>query len=228
MVRADMERRIQETLAQSLQMVAAHHGDTNIFAGYTANLDLIATLDSATLAALTDQIGAARILAALDDPPMVVRTPAELLAGFWLQMAAQKGGEWPLVDLETFRWMREVLPVRPGVGGTGIQAACALAHLGLRPILNVPWRDRELVELLPGGVQVAANGQVLPATDPRAVDSDHETTFHFILEYAKGATWQLGGRSMVATRTDRFIVPFDPDEREFRIDDTFRSASLSR
>ncbi len=226
MVRPDMKRHIQDTLARALRMVAEQDGDTNICAGYTANLDLIATLDSPILADLADKVRPDQILAKLDDPPMVVREPADLLAGLWLQMEEQKGGEWPLQNLETFRWMREVLPVRPGVGGTGIQAACALAYLGLRPLLNVPWRDQELLDLLPARVQVAANGQVLPADDPRVVDADHETTFHFILEYVKGATWHLGGRSVVATRTDRFIVPFDPDEREFRIDDTFRSASL--
>ncbi|MBW7883848.1 MAG: hypothetical protein H3C34_14655 [Caldilineaceae bacterium] len=214
-------------LADTLRLVAAHEGRTHICTGYTANLDLIVSLDTATIATLIASVDAARLQQKIEHPAYVIREPADLWAGLWIQLRDQKGGEWPLEDAATYRWLREYLPGRPGVGGTGIQAACALARLGLRPLLNVPWRDRELLDLLPENVLITAGGQVLPATHGQARDPEHQTTVHFILEYARGTTWRLAGQETTATRTDRFIVPFDPEEREFHIDATFRAASLA-
>ena len=197
-----MTAALHDRVHQAARLIETHGARAKIFAGYTANLDLIVRLAQADGDWLSRELGD---FGSGTDGGCAIHTPSDLGRALRTQIERGKGGEWPLEDQATYDWMQARFAGAPALGGTGAQAAATLAHLGFRPTLNLPARDPRLIALLPAGVRSPGRADAAKAT------------VHFIFEFEAGFALRNGDRAVVAAAGDRLIVPFDPARCEFAI-----------
>ena len=149
----------------------------------------------------------------LTQPPAELRSPEDVLAGVAWSVAHSTALERVLTDEGTFHWLMEHLPVhRPAVGGNSGNMALALADLGFpRVLVFTPPLHPTLAELLAQApqIQVLAGSQgAVPI--PAAPVPAREGALHWIFEYPPGMELLLAGRTVTATRANRFIAAWNP------------------
>ncbi|RUU46278.1 6-phosphofructokinase [Mesorhizobium sp. M6A.T.Ce.TU.002.03.1.1] len=130
-------------------------------------------------------------------------SPAAQLADLLLSRAARGvGGEvrfdWP----EGPAWLRERLPLRYALGGTGPQAAWVLGQLGVRSLVAIEDRHAAMLRLIPAGV-LLAESETLKTPDAVSPAGPHIPEI-FIFEFTAGRA--IG--AVVPTRSSRVIVRF--------------------
>lgn len=111
--------------------------------------------------------------------------------------------DWP----EGLRWLAEALGPsnRVQVGGTGPQAAWALAVLGAPSIMALESRSREQLDVLSPDILVCREGRMVPVHELPA-DADAAPIRNEILEFPDGS----GLLDRSADRFHRVIVRFSP------------------
>lgn len=130
-------------------------------------------------------------------------TPAAQLANLLLSRAARGvGGEvqfdWP----EGPAWLRERLPLRYALGGTGPQAAWVLGQLGVRSLVAIEDRHAAMLREIPPAVLLAER-DALKTADAVSTAGPHIPEI-FIFEFTAGRA--IG--AVVPTRSSRVIVRF--------------------
>jgi len=120
------------------------------------------------------------------------------------------------------RWLSEHFQGERKVGGTGAQAACALAKLGIPTILHITSFPPEQAELLSreGKIMIPYSQGLQRAEE--AARRDDLPMWHYIFEFRQGTKIDLGARVIIAKKDDRFIVPYDLANASFTIDENFR------
>lgn len=149
----------------------------------------------------------------LAQPPAELRSPEDVLAAVAWSVGHSTALERVLTDEGTFHWLMEHLPVhRPAVGGNSGNMALALADLGLpRVLVFTPPLHPTLVQLLNQApqIQVLAGSQG-PVSITAAPVPAQEGALHWIFEYPPGMELHLPGRTVAATRANRFIAAWNP------------------
>lgn len=143
----------------------------------------------------------------MHDMQPLLDAPAESAAGkladLLLARAARGvGGEvrfdWP----EGPAWLRERLPPRYALGGTGPQAAWVLGQLGVPSLVAIEDRHAAMLREIPAGVLLAEKG-ALKAADAVSTAGPHIPEI-FIFEFTAGRP--IG--TVVPTRSSRVIIRF--------------------
>ena len=119
--------------------------------------------------------------------------------------------EWP----EGPAWIKNHLPVRYDLGGTGPHAARALSALGAKALVALQDRSAQMLSLFPPDVVLAEGDRIVAAQHAtRHGEPSPET---FIFEYAAASEI----RGAVLPRSSRIIVRFD--DRGVDIDPAFEA-----
>lgn len=212
--------RYAEAFARALRG-AAQPG--RIACGFTNNVDRVADVDGAHLSRLLAQAGVAL---PHGRGPLLVRTPAELLAGMAAFVRDGRGGELTVLDAGLYRWMEAHFAFRgaPQLGGTAAQSAHTLARLGFDTLLHVTSLSPQQAALLDNtGRTLIATGDGLqrPADAARPADP---TMVHVIFEYAAGTEIAAGGVRAAAPAANRIIVSYDPINGDLAFDPHYVAA----
>jgi ADP-dependent phosphofructokinase/glucokinase len=192
-----------------------------IICGYTINIDLVIPVEASHIEKLA-QGREIDILKAMDNPKGRIETPIDFLSGLLYLMDKGRGGEWMVENEEVSHWLSEHFQGGRKVGGTGAQAACALAKLGIPTILHITSFPPEQAELLPGeGKIMIPYPQGLQRAE-EAARRDDLLMWHYIFEFRQGTKIDLGTKVIITKKDDRFIVPYDLANANFTIDENFR------
>ncbi len=161
----------------------------------TTDIDEIYALRAHELAALEHE--------AADGAGLAARVASAILDWVGTGKDAELDWRWS----EGHEWLRATLaaPTRVQLGGTGPQAAWALASLGAPSVMALACRHPEQLDVLPVTMQIVEDGRLVEvgvATPNTATPPCR----HAILECAQGTSW----RGMSTPRASRLIVRFAP------------------
>jgi ADP-dependent phosphofructokinase/glucokinase len=116
------------------------------------------------------------------------------------------GGEFHLDWKEGGKWIEENLRITNwGIGGTGAQAAQALATLGAPALMSLEDRCAEVLDILHPGIEVATASGIVPCV--AVAKNKRSRPAHYIFEYTSGK--QIAGIN--PSRSSRTIVRFADD-----------------
>ncbi|MEM7112820.1 MAG: ADP-dependent glucokinase/phosphofructokinase [Chloroflexota bacterium] len=216
---------MKEAAQQAIDYLHREGPKLTLYLGFATMLDSVIHLTTEKVHPLLDGLDAQRLAERIANPRYMVHDVYDFWSGVWLQAAQGKGGDWKLEDATTFEWMMDTFSGKWQIGGAAGQGAATLARLGVRPRLNVPWREQKLLDLFPDGVLVAAPDGFLAARETAV--STHTTTIHPIFEFDTGFQMRVGQQTVVASKSDRLIIPFDPTRKEFRIEPSYETALLN-
>jgi ADP-dependent phosphofructokinase/glucokinase len=143
----------------------------------------------------------------------------DLWKAVWSCMANERDGEVVFEWAGGDEWLREVLgpPGRAQVGGTGPQAAWALATLGAACVLALEIRSAEQLAVLHPDVLLCSGRRLVPAGRV-GTEGGSAPARHHVIEFPAGTKWE--GRRL--RRACRLIVRFAPRGLEY--DEEFLSA----
>ncbi len=179
-----------------------------IFMGLTANIDYIVRLRQNHI----DQFSAQNPdWYKKDFPKEYIRSSADLLHILAYYFETSQGGEWHLGSSSFYQELKRNLPYKCSAGGTGLQAAITLGHLGIESKVNIPLPDCKFQEMIPPQVHLI--------DDDRANFS--QATRHIILEFGPDLYIAMGSKKIYCKRANRLIMPWDPDNAEFYIQPRF-------
>ena len=169
--------------------------------GYTSNLDLLCDFRAEKLNELLARHMAGRRLEEMRIAG-TIRTMEELLETVVYYCIRGIGGE---ADLEAPELVRACFPYQNGMGGTGVQAALALAALGGETIVHLTDDSKEVRDqLCSPHIHVAlSDGTIGHAGD---AESSNPQESHFILQFKKGDVVRLDGQTAVIPCSNRLIL----------------------
>ncbi len=169
--------------------------------GYTSNLDLLCNFRVSVLNELI-----ARHLPGLTRAdlkiPAWIESLEDLLVAVAYFCVHGIGGEVEIADgeilKEHFAWV-------PGVGGTGVQAAKALAAIGCPSIVHLTDDSEEVCRLLdsPFIYTVGGDGRLIRTSQVVPV---HPQEVHYIIQFRKGDVVELGEEKIPVPASNRLIV----------------------
>lgn len=192
-------RRAYDALEQS---VASRAMDSRYTAlGYTSNLDLLCDFRVEKLNELLAQHMAGRRLEQMKIAK-VICTMEELLETIVYYCIHGIGGE---ADVEHPELVRASFPFTNGMGGTGVQAALALAAIGGESIVHLTDDSKEVCDQLvsPHIHMALADGTLGHAGD---VAAHNPQEIHFILQFKKGDVVRLGEQAVAIPCSNRVIL----------------------
>ncbi len=162
-----------------------------LLAGFNAFVDAVYAVDAAILE---------RLLAEARAAPGGAATGPRLAAEIIARIGDGRGGalclNWPAGPAWADRLFGE--PAILQLGGTGPQAAWALATLGAPAIVALTDRSDEQLAVLPPGVKLCEAGGLVDATELSARLPPRKPR-NIILEFTEGTRWS-GGRVVRSTR----------------------------
>lgn len=169
--------------------------------GYTSNLDLICDFDIEQFNDLLDKyIGDYKNLKL--EIAGKIRTIEELLETISYYCVHGIGGE---VDIENVELINQVFSYQTAIGGTGVQAAMALANIGCSSIVHLTDDSEEVCNILQNPYVYTVDHQKrLVHTDE--VSSIQEQEVHFIIQFKKGDRIKLGNWKKIIPCSNRLIL----------------------
>lgn len=188
--------------------------------GYTSDLDIVFRYDAAVFNRLLrghyPSAEAPRIL-----PEDSIDSIADLARVVAAYMIAGEGGEIDITDYEVCRYLNEHFEGVHGLGGTCAQGAAALAAMGMPLLAHISDRCEEVCSLLDyPGLHTVKDGKSVPITE---IATKETPVYHMILQYTKGDTLEIGGRTYTVPCSNRLIMDYDTIHKDLRIDEDFKS-----
>ena len=169
--------------------------------GLGSSLDYEVTWDGQAVSRIVAELG----VTGRDPAPAEIRDERDLLAAVLAYFATGTGTERYVAAPGPIESMASLLPGRRVLGGTGVRAARILELAGMGYTLHLASSGPEIMRLLPAG--------------PRYLS--HSTTGlsypHVIVQFDRGATVNVGGRTITAPRDNRLIFVHDPDNESLKI-----------
>ncbi|MBN8996629.1 MAG: hypothetical protein J0H94_15525 [Rhizobiales bacterium] len=188
-----------------------------LLAGFNIFVDATYPMDGARIARLAAEAG--RVAAAEDMGPGLA---AEILA----RLGGGRGGaiciDWTAGPAWTTRLLGE--PAALQLGGTGPQAAWALAAIGAPAVIALTDRSDEQLSVLHSGISIAAGeGRLLP---PQEVTrrTPPQKPRNVILEFTEGTPWP-GGSVRRSTRIMLRFIDYGMERDEYFADAARRMAT---
>ncbi len=141
-----MRESFEKRYRQVVEDIAKASGQARkwLSVGFTSNLDQVLGWDPQKMSELL-QIHCTGIP---EQPRTFVHTPEELLSDIAWYLKAGRGGELEIEEAELCDFFRQHFCCEDALGGTGVQAAAALAAAGIRCFCHPSDRSREVYRLL--------------------------------------------------------------------------------
>jgi ADP-dependent phosphofructokinase/glucokinase len=153
--------------------------------------------------------------------------PVDVLRGFVECFSKGIAQEWLVGTAETFAWMRDHLGYdKQQMGGQGGIIANVMAVAGVQNVYvhcaSLPGQQAGLFLGDPSLKSTDQGGGLHAAS---AIDRpDDLPLIHWILEFDKGAELKIGGLTLVAPKSNRFIATYDPLNFRLAVDPGFDAA----
>ena len=129
------------------------------------------------------------------------------------------GGEIEITDRKVVNFLKERFTTHFALGGTCAQAATAFGTIGFPSIVHITDRSREVSRLMDGlGIEVVAPSGRIPILEGA---SDDLPVQHLILQYPKGARFNILGRECSTPISNRLIMDYDKIHKFVPIDPNF-------
>lgn len=131
--------------------------------------------------------------------------------------------EWLIEDEKVYGWLNDTIGYdQLQMGGQGGIVANAMAVCGVDPVYvhcaSLPEEQGKLFLDLPNLVSVDGAGNVKKAYEISRKDLP---LIHWIIEFDKGDTLDLGGKTITCPKSNRFIATYDPLNFKLDIDKPF-------
>jgi ADP-dependent phosphofructokinase/glucokinase len=156
-----------------------------------------------------------------------IAEPLDLLRGFVECFSKGIAQEWLVTDEAAFRWMQDNLGYdRLQMGGQGGIIANVMSVCGVRQVyVHCASLPGQQAGLFLGNIKLLSTdhqGRLHPASQ---VDREGDQPLvHWILEFDKGAELKIGGLTLTAPKSNRFIATFDPLNFVLAVDPGFDAA----
>lgn len=169
--------------------------------GFTSNLDLLCDFEVSILNRLLAQYLPQATAAEIKVPELIV-TMEDLLHAIIYFCMQGIGGE---VEIANGSLLDEHFAWKQGMGGTGVQAAMALAAIGCPSIVHLTDDSKEVCEILdsPHIYTVSPEGELIHTNQ---VISTQEQEVHYIIQFKKGDIIQLGEERITIPVSNRLIL----------------------
>jgi ADP-dependent phosphofructokinase/glucokinase len=179
---------------------------------FNANIDAVLKVKPEALQewAAREKLGFAQLTA---EGPKRIASAADVLRGFVECFSKGIAQEWLVTNEGAFQWMRDTLGYdHLQMGGQGGIIANVMAVTGVQKVYvhcaSLPRQQAGLFLGHAGLVSSDKTGKLCPASQ---IDREGDVPLiHWILEYDKGATLTIGGRTITCPKSNRFIATYDP------------------
>ncbi|MBO5284494.1 MAG: hypothetical protein J6B00_01315 [Alphaproteobacteria bacterium] len=179
---------------------------------FNANIDAILKINGETLKKLIidNHISASE----LEDIKLsCFNSPKDVLIGIVKCFSRGIAEEWVTEDIAVYNWMEKNLGFdRLQMGGQGGIIANALALLGIKKVIthtnSHPKIQAEQFLGLNNLYAIADDGSLQKAS--KISRTQDIPLIHWIIEFDKGDSFTLDGRTFVCPKSNRFIATYDP------------------
>ena len=172
--------------------------------GYMSDLDIVFEYDQAAYdRLLADYL---REEPSTFEGDMIDSTEAlaRVTAAYMLQGL---GGEIDITDFAVCEYMNAHFKGTPSLGGTGVQAASALAAMGMPLLAELSDRCREVCTLMDyPGLYAVKGDQAVPVME---IAEDETPVYHMIFQYTKDDALTVNGTQHQAPVANRLIMDYD-------------------
>lgn len=169
--------------------------------GYTSNLDVLCDFQTDRLNQLLEKYMPEANLNELKDVK-VIRTMEEFLRTVVFFCHKGIGGE---VDIDNFDSIKNSFASKLGIGGTAMQAAMALATIGLPSIVHLTDNSREVCDIL-NSIYIYTVDDKEKLIHTNDVIQSNEQEIHYIIQFQKGDIIRLGDQMVVIPVSNRLII----------------------
>ncbi len=186
-------------------------GSRYVAAGLTSNVDLLVQWDAGVLQSWVDQYATG--------PRNISNVESMTDLVDMLLFRLPEGGTECFICEEVARTIESSLKmVSYGVGGTGAQAACALANFGVKSVAHLTSFGPQFADLLNyPQLSVYSGGRALPVQQFLQENPDRYAP-HFILQFQKGATLKFKDQSYTAPVANKVILAWDVINSQLPLD----------
>ena len=169
--------------------------------GYTSNLDFLCDFQVERLNQLLAEYMPYADLSKLQ-PANQIDSMDELLGTMVYYCMNGIGGE---ADVENIKLVEESFPFEYGMGGTGVQAAMALAELECPSVVHLTDDSKEVCDILrsPYIYTVSKDGRLVHTEE---IAQTQEQEIHFIIQFKKGDVICLGEQKVEIPVSNRLIL----------------------
>ena len=186
--------------------------------GYTSDLDIVFRYNSDAFNVLTKEY-------LTEVPQIQAEDSIDSLADFTrivaAYMIAGAGGESDINDYRVCEYLRAHFEGVPGLGGTCAQGAAALGAMGMPLVACISDRCREVCEMMDyPGLYTVKDGKTVPIME---IATDHNPVYHMILQYTKGDTLEINGKTYTVPCSNRLIMGYDKVHKDLNVDDDFKT-----
>lgn len=177
------------------------NGRVKVVLGLGSSLDYEVTWDGQAISRIAAELG----VTGRDPAPAEIRDERDLLTAALAYLATGTGTERYVEAPGPIESMVSLLPGRSTLGGTGVRAARILELTGMDYTLHLAAAGPEIMGLLPAGQHYLSHSTA-GASYP-----------HVIVQFDRGATVSVGGRTFTAPRDNRLIFVHDPHNENLEI-----------
>lgn len=152
-----------------------------------------------------------------------IRSREDAVRGIIKCFAGGFAEEWLIEDEGVYSWLNDKIGYdQLQMGGQGGIVANAMAVCGVDPVYvhcaSLPEVQAGLFLDLPNLQSVDGNGQLKKAC---LIAREEMALIHWIIEFDKGDTLTLGGKTITCPKSNRFIATYDPLNFKLAIDKPF-------
>ncbi|WP_367344440.1 ADP-dependent glucokinase/phosphofructokinase [Methanomethylovorans sp.] len=179
-----------------------------VLCAYNANIDALHSITGAEVSAMLASVDVAEVVEKIRDPPGLIDSMSDFLAGLLLCMKEGIGAEWLIHGPDTFKLLKEQFIHRSKLrmgGNMGIMAN-VLSEMGAE--LVVPNVVNPTSQQLSFFSQKAV---YIPRAEPcsKEMKCEDDENIHFVFDFKKGDRVKYGDIFFTVPRENRFIATYD-------------------
>ncbi len=192
---------------------------------FNSNIDAVIHLTPALFSKLCNSADAAPEKLS-GEGNRAIANKADLLRGFAHCFSKGIAQEWLISDPAIADWLAAELPERHlQMGGQGGIIANVMSTCEVQQVLvhgaSLPAEQCQLFVDRDNLLTATASGDLIPA---RSAGREATPLVHWILEFQKGDTIQIGENTFTCPKANRFIATYDPHNFNLHIDEAFDKA----
>ncbi|WP_321420436.1 ADP-dependent glucokinase/phosphofructokinase [uncultured Methanomethylovorans sp.] len=179
-----------------------------ILCAYNANIDALYSITGPEVSAMLTSKDAAEVLAKVTNPPGVINSMPDFLAGLLLCMKEGTGAEWLIHEPEIFKHLKDrfLLSSKLRMGGNMGIMANVLSEMGAELVIPnvVKPTARQLSFFSKKAIHI-------PGFDSCSKETSCESDepIHFVFDFKKGEYVEFEDISFTVPRENRFIATYD-------------------